>query len=223
MSESNAPNVGVELLRIHSIITRALRVALERSEFFADRGYPGMTMREGFLCYVRSFASVLDAHHTTEDQLAFPYFKARFPDAPYDLLTTQHQSIVLVLDQLRTLIEEKAAHRQEGALLKKMFLLLKKLDEVWHPHIRIEEDHFSVGKLEGAVPPDEQVRLIKQFMEHSQQHAKPDFLVVPFLLYNLPPEQRCAFAAAMPPIVTEQLVPVVWKEKWEPMKPFLLA
>jgi hypothetical protein len=45
----------------------------------------------------------------------------------------------------------------------------------------------------------------------------------PFLLYNLPTEERAIIAQAMPPIVTRQLVPVVWKEKWEPMSPFLLG
>ncbi len=223
MSESNIPNVGVELLRIHSIITRGLRVAIEQSQSFAGRGYPSATMREGFISYVLSLVSVLDAHHKVEDQLAFPYFKDKFPDAPFDLLTTQHQSIVPMLDQLKTTIGEIAAHTQEGQSLNKLCLLLKGIDEFWHPHIRIEEDHFTVGKLGAAIPPDEQMRLIKLFMEHSQQNAKPDFLVVPFLLYNLSPEQRSAMAKAMPPLVTEQLVPVVWKEKWEPMKPFLLA
>ncbi len=222
MSESNIPNVGVELLRIHSIITRGLRVAIEHSQSFADRGSPSVTIREGFANYVLSLVSVLDAHHKVEDQVAFPYFEDRFPDAPYDLLRTQHQSIVPMLDQLRATIEEMVAHPQEGQIINKLFLLTKGIDEVWHPHIRIEEDHFTVGKLGAAIPPGEQIRLIKLFMEHSQQHAKPDFLVVPFLLYNLPPEQRAVMAGAMPPVVTEQLVPVIWKEKWEPMKPFLL-
>ncbi len=223
MSEMNAPNLAAELLRIHSIITRGLRVAIEHSQSSAERRYPSIAMREGFVCYIRSFVSVLDVHHDTEDRLAFPYFKGKFPDAPYDLLMTQHKSIVLILDELNTIIEEMAAHMHQGEVLNDLFLVLKRIDEIWHPHIQIEEENFTADKLETAIPPDEQIRLIKLFMEHSQQHAKPDFLVVPFLLYNLPPEQRTAFAGAMPPVVTEQLVPVVWKEKWEPMKPFLLA
>ncbi len=223
MSEKNAPNLAAELLRIHSIITRGLRVTIEHSHSFADRAYPNIAMHEGFTSYVRSFVSVLDAHHNTEDHLAFPYFKDKFPDAPYDLLMTQHKSMVLMLDELKTIIEEMAAPTQKSELFNNLFLSLKRIDELWHPHIQIEEDQFTVVKLGAAIAPDEQIRLIKLFMEHNQQHAKPDFLVVPFLLYNLPPEQRSAFAEAMPPVVTEHLVPVLWKEKWEPMKPFLLA
>ena len=60
-------------------------------------------------------------------------------------------------------------------------------------------------------------------MEHSQRHATPDYLVVPFMLYTLPPQERPIFARNLPPIVTEQLVPVGWRDKWEPMKPFLLT
>jgi hypothetical protein len=60
-------------------------------------------------------------------------------------------------------------------------------------------------------------------MEHAQQHTVPDYLIVPFLLYNLPPDKRTFFAGEMPPVVTEQLVPVAWKDKWAPMKPFLVT
>ena len=36
----------------------------------------------------------------------------------------------------------------------------------------------------------------------------------PNLLYNLPPEERANMAQAMPPVVLEEMVPVVWKDKW---------
>jgi hypothetical protein len=52
--------------------------------------------------------------------------------------------------------------------------------------------------------------------------ASPTYLAVPFLLYDLPPEEKAIQARGMPPELTEQLVPVVWKEQWAPMKPFLL-
>jgi hypothetical protein len=29
-------------------------------------------------------------------------------------------------------------------------------------------------------------------------------------------------AQQMPPVVSQELVPVAWKEQWAPMKPFLL-
>jgi hypothetical protein len=56
-----------------------------------------------------------------------------------------------------------------------------------------------------------------------QEHAKPDYLVVPFTLYNLPPLERTFMARALPPSVVQELVPGPGKEKWQPMAPFLLG
>jgi hypothetical protein len=41
-------------------------------------------------------------------------------------------------------------------------------------------------------------------------------------LYNLTREDREAMATMIPKTLVEEMVPVVWKEKWAPMKPFLL-
>jgi hypothetical protein len=42
------------------------------------------------------------------------------------------------------------------------------------------------------------------------------------MLYNLEGADRAHFMAVLPPEITQQLVPVVWKDEWAPMKPFLL-
>jgi hypothetical protein len=68
----------------------------------------------------------------------------------------------------------------------------------------------------------EHIDMAQKAAAHSQQHSQPAPLAVPFLLYNLEGEDRAFFLAVMPPEVTQQLVPVVWKEEWAPMKPFLL-
>ena len=39
---------------------------------------------------------------------------------------------------------------------------------------------------------------------------------------NMATESSLSLTRMLPPIVIQQLVPVVWKEKWEPMRPFLL-
>ena len=223
MAEANAPNVASDLLRIHSIITRGLNVVTEKSQQFAQAGFPDPSTREGFLCYARSFVSVLHAHHLTEEELVFPDMQKRLPDAPYDLLRTQHREITSALDEIRTTIEEVAADPSAAPPLTKLNQALKRMADLWHPHIAIEQDHFSVEKVAALIGPEEHIRLGRQFAEHGQKHAGPDYLVVPFLLYNLPPEERAMFAKSMPPIVTQHLVPVVWKEQWAPMLPFLLS
>ena len=99
---------------------------------------------------------------------------------------------------------------------------LSQIRDLWQPHIRIEEKYLSPQNLGPMLPVEEHARLAEMFAKHSQEHSGPDFLVVPFLLYNLPPEPRAMMAAAMPSVVTQQLVPGAWYEKWAPMKPFLL-
>ena len=93
----------------------------------------------------------------------------------------------------------------------------------WYPHIETEEGTFTAVRIAAAITPDEDLRLTKVSAEHSRQHSGQDYLVVPFILFNLGPVDRAAMGETRPPIVTQQLVPVTWKEKLKPMKPFLLS
>jgi hypothetical protein len=56
----------------------------------------------------------------------------------------------------------------------------------------------------------------------NQEHLVPPELVPAFVLHNLEPEDRAMLAAAMPSIITLQLVPITWRARWQPMDPFLL-
>lgn len=92
----------------------------------------------------------------------------------------------------------------------------------WHPHIAIEEANITMHNLAGQMEPDDHAMLLQQTAEANMKNTGPDFLVLPFLLFNMDPEWRTVFAGELPPVISEQLVPVVWKEQWAPMKPFLL-
>jgi hemerythrin-like domain-containing protein len=223
MAEVITPNVAFDLLRIHSIITRGLNVATEESRVLAREGFPDTPTREGFICYARSLISALHAHHLTENELVFPCLRAKLPDAPYDLLIAQHEELVHILDQIKVAIEEVATDPQVAASLTKLNGVLRRAGQIWHPHIGIEQDHFAPDKVGPMLAPEEHIRLSRLFAEHGQKHAGPGYLAVPFLLYNLPPEERAMFARQMPFIVTRVLVPFVWKKHWAPMRPFLLS
>lgn len=222
MSKLMAPNIAEDLRCIHAVITRGLNVSLERGRAFAKGGEPDASIREGFLAYVGSLLSVLHAHHLTESDLFFPYFMDRLPDAPFDLLMAQHHELEPVLHEAKVATEEVSAERRAGAALARLNNLLGRITEFWHPHIRIEEDHFSVAHVATLIGAEEHERLAQAAMKHSQQHSGPAYWVVPFLLYNLPPDQRAVFARPMPPVVTRLLVPIVWRWKWARMRPFLL-
>jgi hypothetical protein len=70
--------------------------------------------------------------------------------------------------------------------------------------------------------PDELTAWLQEMGRHRPEGAPPDPVVMPFILHNLSPEDRAVMAGQMPPVVSQELVPVVWREQWAPMKPFLL-
>lgn len=220
---SQGPNIGVGMVCIHHVITRGLGVALDYTTKFAEEGFPNAERRDGFIHYLRSLASVLHGHHMTEDELAFPGFRAKFPDAPYEVLTGHHGTIAESLVKLNGLIELYAQNPEQSDLLKDIHKALREIDTVWHRHIALEEEHFTVEKLGLAFAPDEHTAMGRQFSEHTQKLTGPDYMLVPFILYNLAPDERALMAGMMPPVLTERLVPVDWKEKWSPMQPFFLS
>jgi len=222
MPEPTTINIAEDLLCIHAVITRGLNVSIEKGRLFAQGGYPDASARKGFIAYVGSLVSVLHAHHLTESDLFFPYFRDKLPDAPFDLLITQHRELEPVLQQAKAATDEVSAEAQAGVAMARLNGLLGRIVEFWHPHIRIEEDHLPVERVATLIDAKEQETLAKAATKHSQQHSGPAHLVVPFLLYNLPPDKRPVFARWMPPVVTRLLLPIVWRRKWAPMRPFLL-
>jgi hypothetical protein len=222
VSERSTPNIVEDLLCIHAVITRGLNVSIEKGRLFAQRGYADASTRKGFIAYVGSLLSVLHAHHLTESDLFFPYFRDKLPDAPFDLLTAQHRDLEPVLHEAKVATDEVSAEARAGAALARLNSLLGRIIEFWHPHIRIEEDHFTVERVAALIDAKEHETLARAATEHSQQHSGPAHLVVPFLLYNLPPDRRPVFSRQMPPVVTRLLLPIVWRWKWAAMRPFLL-
>jgi hypothetical protein len=222
MPEYPSPNFGEDLLRIHAVITRGLAVATEKSLSFAQQGFHSEDIWEGFLDYVRTLVTVIHAHHLVEDEVTFPQARARLPHAPYDMLSAQHLAMMPIMEEVDATIKETAALPQVSEPVYAMHETLKKVLEIWQPHIRIEEEHFTPAQVAMLFNLDERAKISASIAEHNKEHATPDYLVIPFVLFNLAPADRAAFGQMLPPIVTQQLVPIVWKEKWEPMKPFLL-
>ena len=218
MNQQASPNFARAIVAFHHIITRGLAVSLEN----AGQGNSALDdNRSGFSDYVHSLASLLHAHHLTEDELVFPYMRTVLPEAPYDKLSSDHKLMEPMIETLEN-ANERWKSGAEGAL-GEMSSSVESLNDLWHPHIAIEEKEIYVPKkLEELIEPKEHVRLIQQSAELSMKNMGPHYLVVPFMLYNLEPGPRSILASGMPSEMTEQLVPVVWKDQWAPMKPFLL-
>jgi hypothetical protein len=222
MSDQPQPNVANSLLVIHMVVTRGLAVAIENTTKFSASGFPDETTRRGFASYLLALEQVLSSHHMTEDELAFPYFEKIISDMPYEMLSTQHQEMLPFLAQIKDASETFKAGSGEATTFEQLKSALGAINSIWHPHIGIEEQHLSPARLAGLINVDEHLRLITQMGEYSQQHSAPPFLVIPFILYNLPPGPRMAMQKALPPEIINNLVPNVWKDQWAPMKLFLL-
>ena len=222
MTDQAAPNVAAGLFVIHKVLTRSLEVMGQNADPFSMEGAPRPANREGFLNYCRAFVSVLDAHHQTEDFIIFPYFENKLPGAPFVMLTRQHQKIILHLEHIQKILEQVEPDDQDKTRFNTLKQYVEKINRIWHPHIRIEEQHFDIQKIGAMLPVEEHLRLNKEVGEYSQAHSGPPFLTIPFVLFNLPKEYRAAMAKGIPSEVVEHLVPVVWKAQWQSMKPFLL-
>jgi len=176
----------------------------------------------GFVSYVQTLAWVLHGHHVGEDQAAFPFFRERQVDAPYLLLVAEHGQMQAILDEVVPALDRLAAEPGDRKSLALVHQALSRLTGIWHPHIQREETHLTEEAIAAARGVEEQMGLAMGLSQHARQNSGPDYLAVPFVLYNLSAEDRAAMIRVMPPEITQHLVPVVWKDQWAPLKPFLL-
>jgi hemerythrin-like domain-containing protein len=221
MANTAVSNVAVGFHNIHSIITRGLNVSIEGTQAAQQQGFADGTRREGFFNYIRALSSVLHAHHLTEDEIAFPYYRDKLPDVAFDRLTYFHQVMMRVLDEINKAAEKCAKNGTPGSELSTLEGPLVRLNEMWHPHIQIETIAF-ISKADALITVEEQLKLVQQMAEHGLKIAVPHPLTVPFMLYNLPGEDRAVFSQGMPVEVLQKFVPVTWKEQWQSMTPYLL-
>ena len=209
------------LATIHKVITRGVEVTRSRSQSFAEQGLPDEALWSGFVSYARTFVNLTHAHHDGEEVLIFPFGQEKMPDTSFDPLIAQHREIAALLDEMGAAIDE-AEKKPATESASRISRLAAQIREIWQPHIREEETIFSAARVNAVVTPEEQGTLMQQAAQHGMAHAGPDYLAAPFILHNLEAEDRAHMAGEMPPIVSQELVPVVWKDQWAPMKPFLL-
>ncbi len=215
-------SISDSMNRIHLIITRSLNISIEYSKELINAPLNGVQYSHGFINYVHCLIVVLDAHHRIEDEIAFPYLQQKITDVPYSILSKQHEEIVELLEEAKQSLSQIRSGNIGKEVFQKLYDILCMINKIWLPHIKLEEEMLPDEKITMKINREEQERLSKMFSEQSKKHSQPDFLVLPFLLFNLPKPQRKYFTKGIPALITNELVPFVWKEKWESMKPFLL-
>jgi hemerythrin-like domain-containing protein len=218
MSEEPRP-MQASLLTFHKVITRGLEVSIENARTFVQQGVPGDAIRDGYLSYVQALGIIVDGHHLSEDAIVFPYYRDKLPDVPFDMLSSQHRDMEPELEHASAAIARLRDH--DDAALADLEAAVVAIKAIWDPHIQVEEQ-VLIGRLDEILPVEERFRLLGEVSQFGQAHSEPPFLTVPFMLYNLPAANRATLMAAFPAEVTENLLPIVWKEKWAPMMPFFL-
>ena len=203
------------MLAIHSVITRGLHVTLENSRRFMGEG-PGND-RGGFSDYAHSLSSLLHAHHLSEDKTVFPSLQPILPGAPFAKLSADHKVIERQIDA-----QSIGLAAGDDGSLGPMADAVATLDELWHPHIEIEQTWITLENIGDKMTPEDHLAVVQRSSQDVQENSGPPELIMPFVLYNMEPEARARFASVLPPTLTEQLIPGPWKERWKPMQPFLL-
>ena len=204
------------LLNIHKIISRGLNVSIRKCDgYLGSNGIPSGES-EGFTKYIKTLRWVTHAHHLSEDELVFPFFKDRI-EAPFDNLLEDHKNMSVILDRIDSLLPDLSSGN-----FNRLREVLGELDDLWGDHIRIEEEHFKPLEVNSSVSLTEQAALVAKLGEHGVRNSGPGPLAVPFMIYNLEPEDRRIFLSHFPWIVRKILIPFVWRKEWKPMIPFLL-
>jgi len=222
MADVNSPNVALSLFTIHKVVTRSMEVSIGKAQEFLQDNLTDDLLRLGYVNYIKTFVSVLESHHLTETNLAFPYFRDLVPEMPYDFLNLQHDIMRMYLGEIMKAVGQVENLAGVTSGLTALLLPLNALNAMWHPHIQIEENHLSAEKIAAMLDREEHLRLITLYGQFSQEHFGPPQLAVPFVLFNLPTQARKIMTDGMPDELVNQLVPVAWKPQWQSMIPFLL-
>ncbi|MCE5214966.1 MAG: hypothetical protein LLF83_09645 [Methanobacterium sp.] len=217
----DGPSLATDLNCTHSIITRALDVAIEHCNKSLNSGELEESTKKGFIDYVQCFHTVITTHHHLETQMVFPYFKDKISELPVDKLNLEHGKIGKFLFEIDNVIipDLKSAMLNKSSL-KQLYKSLIGLDEIWHPHIKLEEKYFTIEKMDNSIDKDEMINLIEIYRKFSMEHNTPDYLVIPFQFYNLPPSKREIWAQELPDIINQKFIQIEWKNKWLPMVNF---
>lgn len=215
-------NVSQDLIRIHFVITRAIEISIEKCQIFKNRGKVDETLKEGFINYLNSLVNLFHSHHLVEDDLIFPYFKEKELNAPYETMASQHHNLLPLLDTLENCIKNLNSNSSNQKNIDNLLENLEQIQKAWIPHYQLEEEYLNNLKISNLISDEEQQKLCLEFGKYAGKHINPDYLVIPFILYNLPMKERESMAEVISSDILHKLVEHEWKEKWKSMSPFFL-
>lgn len=214
--------LGSVMLLFHNAITRGLDVSKKQIANILESNNPKAAITASFETYLRTFVWVLISHHSTEDDVVFPPLKPLIKDAPYDTLASDHIKMGHLLNKLQDNLEGLTGQTQPKEPLNQLNNIVSELTDIWFPHIDTETRFFfGNGKIEAVMTVEEQMDLLRKASQHVPPQGTQS-MILPFVYYNLIPEERLQLGKSMPPELTQKLIPTVWKNEWFVMQPFFL-
>ena len=208
---------GLDL--IHRVLSRPLDIGISHLDSCISSKKVDMENHEGFKDYISSLTTVFNAHHHGEDEILFPTFEKKINNADFSILKKQHKELHSLVVKITAKID---VHNPSLNQYQEIRNLLKETKDLWIKH-RDEEEQFVELEMEPVISLAEQIELNNKLSKHGQSMSEPANLVLPFLIYNLEGAERDEFTNDMPWILKKFIVPIVWKSKWEKMRPFLLV
>ena len=164
---------------------------------------------------------MIDAHHLGEDEIAFPFWKAKIPGGSFDILSQQHRQMEILLKKMNTWISSGMAS-WDPEYVAELHETTRILKSLWVPHVQLEEREIGPQSSDHLLTRQESAALSGKLVAHAQQHTLPVEITIPFVIYNLFPADRAEFTRSLPPLFDQQLALSSWEPDWTPMIPFLL-
>ena len=223
MSTHTKFDFASDLIVIHKVITRALDVTVDRGASAFEKRAAGIAEFDGYVQYVECLLRQLHEHHSNEDTVAFPMLRRLLPDAPYDLLMSQHAEMMHVVEQVEGIVKSIKKGTHDTGTQDQLLENLQSLRVHWSDHIAIEEAQFGPDGISPAISMTDRVRIGKASARYAQTHSNPIPLMLPFMLYNLQEHDRATMSQTIPGFLTRFFVPVLWRKRWEPIRPYLLV
>jgi len=207
---------------IHKIISRGINISLKGGQDIIGGTVFDDNIIRGYLSYVRMTGLMLDTHHRTEDDIAFPYFKESLPDTHFLWLREDHDLITGFLEALSLIMDVL----ESGSLTLENFEILNqvllKIEDRWTQHIELEEEEF-IDLIDSLAPPDARKYLVVQFFQYNEPLLEPYYLSFPFMLFNLKASDRQHWSENLSTQILQKIETAPWKEKWSPMAPYLFG
>lgn len=212
------PNLAIGLLCTHNIITRSLDVVIEHTNKSLNTGELDEALKGGFIDYLLCIKTVITAHHHLETQMVFPYFQDKIPELPVRQLNQEHGQMGMHLIKFDDIIPDLKGDSLISSL-KQLNEALTGINDIWYPHKEVEEKYFTAERIGNLLDKDEMMNQVESYREFSRERYQPDYLVIPFQFYNLPPKEREIWVQELPEIFTQKISK--WKDKWSKMAYFL--